>query len=409
MKQRQNIGILFFTMIVVMLGFGIIIPIMPFYIEQMGASAKDLGFLMAIFSIMQLIFAPIWGGLSDRFGRKPVLIIGILGNAIAMFLFGFSTSMWMMYLSRALAGILSSATLPTAMAYIGDSTDIKSRSGGMGIIGAAMGVGMVLGPGLGGWLAGIALPGMNGITSLSTPFFVAGLLSILAMLLVWIILPESLTADKRNAKTQIHSLQIKEMTRALAGPLGFLLFLSMLVNFGMASFEGIFGLYAKQRYSYNPAQVGTVLMLMGVISAVVQGVLTGPATRRWGDKAVIQASLIGSAAGFVVMLFANTSLQVLITVGIFMFSNSMLRPSISAMISRDAETGQGVAMGLNNSFMSLGRIIGPIWAGLLFDVNLSLPYISSAAVMAISYGLSLIWMANKRTASAQSPGEAGIN
>ena len=145
-SNRRNVTILFATMVVVMLGFGIIITILPFYIESMGASGRDLGLLMATFAFMQLIFAPMWGSLSDRIGRKPVLLIGVLGNAISQLLMGFATELWMLFAARALAGILSSATLPTAMAYISDSTSDEDRGGGMGTIGAAMGVGMVLGP-----------------------------------------------------------------------------------------------------------------------------------------------------------------------------------------------------------------------------------------------------------------------
>jgi len=154
MRNNRNIAILFFTMVVVMIGFGIIIPIMPFYVESFGASGKALGALMAIFSVMQFLFAPLWGSLSDRYGRKPILLIGVFGNALSLVLMGFSSSLWMLFGSRALAGILSSATLPTAMAYIADSTSERDRGAGMGYIGAAMGVGMVLGPGIGGWLAG---------------------------------------------------------------------------------------------------------------------------------------------------------------------------------------------------------------------------------------------------------------
>ncbi len=191
MNSRKNIAILFFTMVVVMLGFGIVIPIIPFYVESFGATGKDLGLMMAIFSIGQFIFSPIWGTLSDRIGRKPVLMIGAFGNGLSLLMMGLSTQFWMLLVSRALAGILSSATLPTAMAYIGDSTDEKSRSGGMGIIGAAMGMGMVLGPGLGGWFAS---------ASLSAPFFFASALSVLSLIFIIVVLPESLPRRESNLR-----------------------------------------------------------------------------------------------------------------------------------------------------------------------------------------------------------------
>jgi DHA1 family multidrug resistance protein-like MFS transporter len=385
-KNNKNLGILFFTLVVVMMGFGIIIPILPFYVESFGASGKGLGLLMAIFSIMQFIFAPIWGALSDRFGRKPILLIGVLGNAISLLFFGLSTQMWMMYASRALAGILSSATMPTAMAYIGDTTDEKNRGGGMGVIGAAMGVGMVLGPGIGGTLAN---------TSLSLPFFVAAALSVVALILIVILLPESLEKDQRDELAKVEAPNFSMLWKALFGPLGFLLLLAFSVSFAMTNFEGVFGLYAQYRFDYDPGQVGLVMTVVGLVSAIVQGGLTGPATRWIGERNVIKISLFGSAIGFGVMLLAFNGLTVYLTVGFFILMNSMLRPSIASIISREATSGQGIAMGLNNSFMSLGRIFGPLWAGTMFDINLSYPYLTGMVVLVILFVASLTWLKSR--------------
>ncbi len=383
MRNNRNLAILFFTMVVVMMSFGLVIPIMPFYVESFGASGAELGMMMAIFSIMQFIFSPIWGGLSDRYGRKPLMLIGALGNALSLLTMGLSTSMGMLFASRALAGILSSATLPTAMAFIADSTDVRDRGGGMGLIGAAMGVGMVLGPGLGGWLAG---------DSLSTPFFIGAALSLLAVLAIWVFLPESLAPEKRRHDVRIRGPQFGAMRRALAGPLGFLLFLAFLVNFGLAAFEGIFGLYGEARYGFGPQQVGTVLMVVGVISAIAQGLLTGPATRRFGESSVIKISLLGSAIGFPIMLGASSFTGVMLTVAFLVFSNAMLRPAIASLTSKRAVGGQGMAMGMNNAFQSLGRIVGPLWAGWLFDVHITFPYWSAALIMAGSFVASLFWL-----------------
>jgi DHA1 family multidrug resistance protein-like MFS transporter len=388
MNKNRNIAILFFTQVVVMLGFGIVIPIMPFYVESFGASAKALGMMMAIFSIMQFLFAPLWGSLSDHYGRKPILLIGAFGNSFTLLLMGLSSQLWMLFASRALAGMLSSATLPTMMAYIADSTSERDRGGGMGVIGAAMGVGMVLGPGLGGWLAG---------RSLTLPFFVAAGLSSIALALIVAFLPESLALEHRSGHAGLRGPQLGAMWRALFGPLGFLFFLSFLMNFALTAFEGVFGLYALHRYNYGPEQVGIVLMLTGIISAVVQGMLTGPATRRWGEAWVIKASLLGTAIGFLLMLGATHPATVFLTVGFFVFANSMLRPATSSLISKRSVGGQGIAMGLNNAYMSLGRIVGPLWATTLFDLNLVYPYVSSAIVMLVSFLLSLSRMPRETT------------
>lgn len=183
------------------------------------------------------------------------------------------------------------------------------------------------------------------------------------------------------------------MWRALLSPIGFLLIFAFLVSFGLTNFEVVFGLYALERYDYNPRQVGTILTAIGLASAVVQGALTGSLTRRWGEAALIRVSLLGSAVGFVLMLQAESFLAVLPTVSFFVTSNALLRPAISSLISRRTTTsGQGVAMGLNNSFMSLGRVAGPTWAGFVFDVNLSYPYYTGALVMLVGFLLGLFWL-----------------
>lgn len=380
-QNRKNLWIMFFTLVVMMLGFGIIIPIMPFYVTSLGATGTTLGMLMATFSITQFIFAPIWGSLSDRFGRKPIIVMGVLGNVLTQLMMGFATQLWMLFAARALSGILSSAALPTAMAYAGDSTAPEDRSAAMGLLGAAMSVGMVLGPGIGGLLAG---------SSLATPFFVAAGLSCVALLFVLLVLPESLPAERRTSRTGMRrGPQLQTMWHALRGPLGFLLFLAFLLSFGLANFEGVFGLYTLRRFNYGPGQVGSVMMIIGVVSAITQGVLTGVTTRRWGELAVIRAALLCTGVGFVVMLTATSFPTVLLTVAFFVLSNGMIGPSVASLISKQATSGQGMSMGLNNAFMSLGRIVGPILAGVLLDANLSLPYLSGGLIFLACFLLSV--------------------
>jgi DHA1 family multidrug resistance protein-like MFS transporter len=258
----------------------------------------------------------------------------------------------------------------------------------MGVLGAAMGVGMVLGPGVGGWLAD---------RSLSLPFFVAAGLSLVVLAFVAAALPESLPPSERTeSQGGPRGPQVRAMWQALFGPIGLLLILALLLSFGLTAFEGVFGLFALERYGYGPGQVGTILTVIGLISAVMQGLLTGPLSTRWGEANIIRASFLGSAIGFVLMLQANTFPAVLLTVGFFIVSNALLRPAVSSLISKRATGGQGVAMGLNNSFMSLGRIAGPIWAGTLFDVGIHYPYLSGAVVMLVAFLASMIWLDTER-------------
>jgi DHA1 family multidrug resistance protein-like MFS transporter len=313
--------------------------------------------------------------------------MGTLGNGLTMIGFGLSSSLWMLFLFRLLGGILSSATLPTAMAFMGDSTAEQDRGGGMGIVGAAMGVGMVLGPGIGG---------MMGSKSMQAPFFLSAALSFVAMTLIWLFLPESLPAEKRTQAVQgFRGPQLSAMWNALFGPIGFLFVLAFMHNFAMSNFEGIFAYYAELRFGYTSQTIGIILTIVGLTSAIVQGVLTGMATRKWGDVAVVKVSLFASIFGFLLMLTARNLGTVILMTSLFILSNSMLRPAVSSLISKRAESGQGAAMGLNNAFMSLGRVAGPLWAGEALDLNINFPYMTGALVMLIGFIASMVYLDNK--------------
>jgi DHA1 family multidrug resistance protein-like MFS transporter len=382
--SRKNLIILSFTLVVVMLGYGMVIPILPFYVESMGAGGSELGLLVAAYALMRLIFAPLWGGLSDRVGRKPILMVGVLGYALAMLLFGLSNRLWMLFAARILSGILSSATAPTTMAYVSDSTSKEGRGGGMGLLGGALGLGAVLGPGLGGWLAG---------NSLALPFFIAAGLSVVSLLLIFFFLPESLPSEARQrTKKGVKLFKFRELWAALFSPIGVLLIMIFLITFGMTTFQGIFGLYALEKFYYGPEKVGAIMMVLGFVSALAQGVLTGPLTRRWGEAVVIRITVFAGTVGFLAMLMATTYITVIFTTGFFILSVAILGPTITSLTSKRAPMRQGVAMGISNSFVSLGRIGGPIWAGYVFDMNISYPYISGSVIMITGFVVSLIWV-----------------
>ncbi len=391
--NRRNLFILVFALLVVMLGFGMVIPVFPFLIDKLGASGSTLGILVATAALTEFLFGPIWGSISDRVGRKPILMIGMFGYALAMFAFGIATKIWMLLVFRALSGILSSATITTTMAYIGDSTSEKSRGGGMGILGAVAGAGTVIGPGIGGLLAG---------GSLSTPFFVSALLALLSLLLVALLLPESLPVESRAAQGQkIKLVRFDELWRALTGPIGLLLLIAFLATFGTSNFESVFGLYMLKKLDYGPEQVGGILALVGAIALIGRGLLTGFVTSHWGEPTVIKASLIVGAVGFIFLLLANTYATVLLTTGIFTCSITFLRPSIHSLTSKRTTVGQGASMGLSNSFVSLGRVAGPIVAGIIFDINPNYPYLSGAMILFIVFILSLIWIKDERPLSVE--------
>jgi MFS transporter, DHA1 family, multidrug resistance protein len=382
--NRKNLILLAFSLVVVMLGFGMVIPILPFYIEQFHAGGSAFGLLVAIAALTEFLFGPVWGSISDRVGRKPILMIGMFGFGLSMLLFGLSTELWMLFASRALSGVLSSAALSTAMAYIGDSTSDKERGGGMGLLGAAAGAGTIIGPGIGGLLA-------KG--SLSTPFFVAAGMSLLSLGLIALLLPESLPREYRVlAERKVQFIDFRPLWRALKSPIGFLLFLAFFATLGTSNFETIFSLYMVEKFDYSPQRIGLILTVVGIIALIGRGLLTGMFTKRWGELRVIKVSLLAASLGFLLLLFARSYMLVLLATGFFSFTVTFLRPSIHSLTSQRASVGQGAALGLSNSFVSLGRVVGALGAGALFDIRMEYPYLVGAGILLAGLLASLVWL-----------------
>jgi len=393
--DRRTLIVLSFTLVVVTLGYGLVIPIFPFYIEKLGGSGGELGMLVALSALTELLFGPLWGSLSDRVGRKRVLMVGVFGYGASLLLMGFASRLWMLFAARALSGVLTAATMPSAMAYVGDATAEEDRGGGIGWLGSAAGLGIILGPGVGGWL---------GQNSLSAPFFVGAGLAWSALLFVALFLPETLPSPTDPGHEERHTLRLSRLRDALSSPIGFPLFLLFLVSFALANFEAVFGLYAAERFGFGPRRVGSVLVVVGLVTTLGKGALTGPLTRRWGEERVIQVSMLAGAIGYLVLLAAYDFVTILAATAAFILSKTVLRPALLALVSRRAGVGQGTAMGLGNTFLSLGRILGPLWAGFVFDVGIALPYISGAAIMAVGFAASLwrVEAADAKTGEARS-------
>ena len=358
-------------MFLVMVGFGIIIPVLPFLAEKVGGSPTELGLLMSVYSLMQLFFAPMWGRISDRIGRKPVMIIGIAGLALSFFISAMADSLWVLFVARVVGGVLSSANMPTAMAYVADITTPEDRGKGMGIIGAAIGLGFIFGPAIGGIFSK---------TSLTFPFYVAGVVSLITLVLVLFLLKESLPVEKRAQ----HSEQKESMWKAFQGPLSVMFILQLIITLSMAGLEATFAYFAAKRAEIDTVQLGYIFMIMGLGSAVVQGGLVGPMIKKMGEGAVIRIGIIVSALGFVLILFSTNFWTSAVYLTIFGLGNGVIRPAISALLTKSSDTGHGSVTGLLSSFDSFGRIVGPTLGGWLYFISIDLPYISGAILSVLA-------------------------
>lgn len=382
--NRRALVLLFLTMFTVMVGFGVIMPILPYYAESMGATATILGLLFAAYSIIQFFFSPIWGQVSDRIGRKPTLLVGLVGFSISFFLFGLATELWMLFAARILGGLLSAATLPTVMAYVADTTDAEHRGGGMGIIGAAMGMGVTFGPVIGGFLGEI---------DPTLPFFFSAALALGVSVVMLFLLPESLTPEaRRQARERGRpNTGVRTVLSTVRGPLGFIMVLAFLASFASANLEATFALFTEVGLGFGEGELGIVFGVMGITMALTQGLLVGPTISRWGEPRMIQVGLIASAAGFIMLLFTVDLTTVLIVMVIMGIGNAAMRPATTSLVSkRTPSSEQGNMMGVVNSYNSLGRIFGPIAGGLIFDMlGYRSPYIFGAAMFFGAFLLSI--------------------
>lgn len=358
---------LFATIFIVGVGFSIIMPVLPYYAESMGASAFQLGMLITVYAICQFIFAPVWGAYSDRVGRRPVLLLGLIGYSITFILFGFATKLWMLYLIRIAGGTLACATMPTAMAYIGDSTSMEKRGSAMGMIGAAMGMGMVIGPAIGGVLSGI---------SLAFPFVFAGLLALANAVSVYILLPESLANEKRVFR----KVERASLLEGLKTPLVVLFLCICLGSMGESIHHGTFALFAGGKLSFTARDIGWSFTAAGIVMALVQGLLVGRLINRYGEEKTASIGIILMGISFVLFLYMFNIPSSIAFMAVFSAGVGLMRPSISAAVSKRTAGGQGSAMGILNGYDSLGRAIGPMLGGFMLDRGLNMGYYTAIII-----------------------------
>ncbi len=367
--------VIFVTVFIDLLGFGIIIPLLPFYAETFGANALLIGLLSTSFSLMQFAFAPVWGRLSDRIGRRPVILLGLFGSFVSYLVFGLANSLVVLFASRIFAGI-AGANIPTAQAVIADSTTIDNRAKGMGMIGAAFGLGFIFGPAIGGFLSRWGF---------STPAFFASALSLANFVAAWFLLPETLSPAHRAGRPASGRLQA--FGRALARPnLPLLLVIYFIVVAAFSNFEAMFALFAQNRFQFEAATIGYVFAFVGTVLVIVQGGLVGRVVRRVGERRVVPIAILLVAIGLGLLPLNHSVATLLATLAVMSVGMGFNNPSLVSLISQhSAAEDQGSILGVSQSLSSLARIIGPAWGGFAFDrFGPDVPYVSAAAVMAIA-------------------------
>jgi MFS transporter, DHA1 family, tetracycline resistance protein len=368
--------ILFLIVFIDLVGFGLVIPLLPFYAERFAASPLQMTLLFATYSMMSMLAAPLWGRLSDRVGRRPVLMASMAAAALAYLWLAVADTLWMVFAARAFAGACA-GNIAAAQAYVADITAPEARAKGMGMIGAAFGMGFIIGPVIGGLVAGNDLA----TADLRTPGLIAAALSLIALVGVMLVLPESRSA-RRGARSRGRIAAARD---ALARPvLARLLIVFFLVILAFSGMETTFAWWAIAQFGWGPQSIGFVFFYVGLLSALMQGGLIGPLTRRFGEERLMLGGLGLIALGLLTMPLARALPVLMVALSALSLGMGAMQPSINSLISRRAGLErQGEIMGVAQAIGSLSRVLGPIIAGALFGAfGRNSPFLLGAALVA---------------------------
>ena len=369
--------IIFLTIFVNLVGFGIIIPLLPFYAETFGASPLVIGLLFAVFSLCQLVAAPALGDLSDRYGRRPILIFSLAGTVVSFVMLAVAHSVAMLFAARIVDG-LSGGNISTARAYVADITEPKDRARAYGIIGAAFGLGFILGPALSGILSGI---------SYTAPIWAAAGITVIATIMAWLWLPETVhrtQAGTGNPFSYLPALlQCTAVRRILA--IDFIYWLAF------ATFQTTFSLFVARRFGFGASKTGYFFAAFGLLGAVIQGGFIRPIVKRLGDKTTFLLGLAFGMVGLIAAALAHSVVLFALALVPLAFGIGFGHPTMSSLVSLVARGDeQGRVQGAASAVESLGRTIGPVWGNAsLQQYGESVPYISAAAFLLLTFIMSV--------------------
>ena len=432
--SKRTLGAIFLVVVIDLMGFGIVLPLLPFFAQEFAASPWVTGALFSVFSFMQLIFSPLWGRLSDRVGRRPIMMMSTFGAVLAYLLFAFSTSLAMLFASRILAGMMG-GNISTAQAAISDSTPADQRAAGMGLIGAAFGIGFVLGPAM---ASGLASPGVLEWASqlatqwapdsflpalVSTPFGLPGIVAAImsAISFVWVVwaLPETAPSKVAAMEVAVHDAatedsskthspendspmrarpsvfsprfwrQLVDQQRQTGGFLIPLLITYLLLSFGEASLYAAFPLLAEAKLGLAPQDVGIQFFYIGMIAVIVQGGLIRPLTKRFREESLFLVGNILMVIGLAAIAWSATILHLTLALGLLALGKSLNTPMITSLISKQARADQvGEIMGTAQGFSGLGRMLGPTWGGLFYGWIPESAFVATSLVLLSTIGVA---------------------
>lgn len=379
MKDRR-MWIIFLIIFINMLGFGIILPLLPYYVESLKAGPMTIGLIMATYSLFQLLSAPILGELSDKFGRRPILLFSIGGTALSFGLLGVATTLPMLFLSRIIDGA-SGGNIATAQAYIADITSKEDRTASMGVMMAAFSLGFIIGPAAGGLLS---------VYGYSTPAYVAGAVALVATILTYFYLPESRKPSKEisnSPKKPLVIFNIRDFYDALTHPaVGILLTISFLMMFAFSLMQGTFALFTEHSLGLTAKMNGILFAYLGLIGIIVQLFLLKIILRKLSEHQTIILALLSMALSLFLIAYGGSILWLYVAITFLAFGNSIAGPVIMGLISKlTPDNEQGNVAGMNQSVGSMARLIGPVGGTFLYGIlGMRSPYLIATVILLLT-------------------------
>ena len=389
MKTKASLSIIFVTVFIDLLGFGLLIPILPtFASKELLISDFEIGIIVAVFSLMQFIFNPIIGSYSDKIGRRPIILVTLLLTSISYIIFSFSTSFMILFLSRVLAGF-GGSNIAVAQAYIADVTTEKDRTKGMGMIGAAFGLGFVFGPMLGGILSeyGYEVVGYS-----------AAGFSFLAFLFATIFLKESLVKKEKEVKINYNVFSPSLYKTLLSDKrMGYFVLVYFVIVFSMANIYGTFAILGFKVYNFTNKEIGYLFAVIGIVGAIVQGGLLRQLAKHVSDEKLVLTGIFFMMIGLTGLPYGFNFTGVAIIGGLLAIGTGILQPTILGLVSREANAdNQGSVLGLNQSLASLARVLGPLWGGLAYEfIGFQFPFLTGGLFTLLALIFSFYFFTSK--------------
>jgi MFS transporter, DHA1 family, multidrug resistance protein len=377
--QKVTLGLLLLNLFIAFLGIGLVIPVLPTLMNELGITGTTIGYLTATFAIAQLIVSPFAGKAADKFGRKIMIVIGLFIFGLSEFLFGIGREIETLFISRILGGISAAFIMPAVTAFIADITDLNTRPKALGYMSAAISTGFIIGPGIGGFLAEFGI---------RIPFYFAGALGTIAAILSIILLSEPNRKEEDNEQASDGQMGLKRMI----APKYLLAFILIFIaSFGLAAFESFFSLFVDHKFQFKPSDIAIVITGGAIFGAVSQVLLFDRLTRIWGEIKLIRYSLILSALLVFLMTVVSSYFSILLVTFIVFVGFDLFRPAVTSYLSNIAGNEQGFVGGMNSMYTSLANISGPILGGMLFDIDINYPYYFATVILCFGIVITLFW------------------